>query len=158
MNSDFKDLLRLFAVHEVSYLIVGGYAVAHHAQPRFTKDLDLWIGPTPENAPKVAAALREFGIPLIEVVESDFAQEGLQFAVGMPPTQLDFLTTIPGLVFNECWTDRVSAKVDNIPVFYLSLSALIIAKQTASRAQDLADLEDLRRVDHGTGSNSSPHP
>ncbi len=147
MNSDFKDLLRLFADHKVGYLIVGGYAVAHHAQPRFTKDLDLWIGPTPENAAKVAAALRDFGIPLIEVVESDFAQEGLQFAVGMPPTQLAFLTTVPGLVFNDCWKNRVSASIDGIPVFYLSRSALIVAKQTASRAQDLADLDELRRLD-----------
>ena len=147
MNSDFKDLLRLFAAHEVTYLIVGGYAVAHHAQPRFTKDLDLWIEPSPANAGKVAAALGEFGIPLIEVVESDFAREGLQFAVGTPPSQLDFLTSIPGLVFSECWPDRVTAKIHGIPVFYISLSALIVAKQTASRAQDLADLEELRRID-----------
>ena len=147
MNSDFKDLLRLFADHEVAYLIVGGYAVAHHSQPRFTKDLDLWIEPSPENAGKVAAALREFGIPLIEVVESDFAQEGLQFAVGVPPSQLDFLTSIPGLVFRECWPERVAAKIGNISVFYVSRSALMVAKQTSARAQDLADLEELKRVD-----------
>lgn len=97
MNSDFKDLLRLFGVHEVRYLVVGGYAVSHHAQPRFTKDLDLWIEPSAENATRVAAALTEFGIPLVEGTEPDFAQEGLQFAVGMPPNQLDFLTTVPGI-------------------------------------------------------------
>ncbi len=65
MNSDFKDLLRLFAGHEVRYLVVGGYAVSHHAQPRFTKDLGLWIEPTVDNASRVSAPLREFGIPLI---------------------------------------------------------------------------------------------
>jgi len=72
MNSDFKDLLRLFAGHEVRYLVVGGYAVSHHAQPRFTKNLDLWIEPNSDNASRVSAALREFGIPLIEVTVSDF--------------------------------------------------------------------------------------
>lgn len=145
MNSDFKDLLRLFGVHEVRYLVVGGYAVSHHAQPRFTKDLDLWIEPSEANARRVAGALREFGIPLIEVDEGDFAQEGLQFAVGMPPSQLDFLTTVPGLVFAECWPTRVNVDIDGIHVSYLSKDALITAKRTAGRAQDLADLEELER-------------
>lgn len=145
MNSDFKDLLRLFAEHDVNYLVVGGYAVSHHAQPRFTKDLDLWIQPTPENAAKVAASLREFGIPLIEVTQADFAQEGLQFAVGMPPSQLDFLTTVPGLQFTECWQTKTMVEIDQIPVSFISKSALITAKKTAGRAQDLADLEELQR-------------
>lgn len=149
MNSDFKDLLRLFGVHEVRYLVVGGYAVSHHAQPRFTKDLDLWIEPSAENATRVAGALIEFGIPLVEVTESDFAQEGLQFAVGMPPSQLDFLTTVPGLQFDECWPERVIVNLGDIPVSYLSKNALIEAKKTAGRPQDLADLEELRRLDNG---------
>lgn len=147
MNSDFKDLLHLFAAHEVRYLVVGGYAVSHHAQPRFTKDRDLWIEPNRENAVRVSSALREFGIPLIEVTESDFAQEGLQFAVGMPPSQLDFLTTVPGLQFGDCWSSRSLTEIDGIPVAYLSKSALIIAKKTAGRAQDIADLEELERSD-----------
>ncbi len=147
MNSDFKDLLHLFAEHEVRYLVVGGYAVSHHAQPRFTKDLDLWIEPSCENAARVSSALREFGIPLIEVTESDFAQEGLQFAVGMPPSQLDFLTTVPGLAFGDCWPSRNLAEIDGILVSYLSKPALIIAKKTAGRAQDIADLEELERTD-----------
>jgi hypothetical protein len=66
MNSDFKDLLQAFADHRVKYLIVGGQAVIFHGQPRFTKDLDVWVEPTPENARQLAAALRQFGIPLIE--------------------------------------------------------------------------------------------
>jgi len=149
MNSDFKDLLRLFGAHEVRYLVVGGYAVSHHAQPRFTKDLDLWIEPSRGNASRIAAALREFGIPLIEVTESDFAQEGLQFAVGMPPSQLDFLTTVPGIRFGECWPDREIVDLDGIHVSYLSKPALVVAKRTAGRPQDLADLEELRRSDDG---------
>lgn len=146
MSSDFIDLLRLFGAHEVRYLVVGGYAVSHHAQPRFTKDLDLWIEPSPENASRVAAALREFGIPLIEVTEADFAQDGLQFAVGMPPSQLDFLTTIPGLDFVACWPARNIVELEKIPVPYLSKGDLIIAKKTSGRAQDLADLEELQRA------------
>ncbi len=147
MNSDFKDLLRLFGVHEVRYLVVGGYAVSYHAQPRFTKDLDLWVEPSNANATRVATALQSFGIPLIEVTEADFSHEGLQFAVGMPPSQLDFLTTVPGLDFADCWPNRSLTEIDGIPVFYLSKGDLIRAKKTAGRAQDLADLEDLLRAD-----------
>lgn len=149
MNSDFIDLLRLFGAHEVHYLVAGGYAVSHHAQPRFTKDLDLWIEPSPANAARVASALREFGIPLIEVTEADFAQTGLQFAVGMPPTQLDFLTTIPGLDFAACWPSRNIVEIEGIPVPYLSKADLIISKKTSGRAQDLADLEELQRTSDG---------
>jgi hypothetical protein len=145
MNSDFIDLLRLFDAHEVHYLVVGGYAVSHHAQPRFTKDLDLWIEPSAQNAARVASALREFGIPLIEVTEADFAQEGLQFAIGMPPSQLDFLTTIPGLAFAACWPSRNLVDIAGVSVPYLSKADLIVAKKTSGRAQDLADLEELQR-------------
>jgi hypothetical protein len=69
MNSDFSELLQCFIKHRVRYLVVGGYAVIHYAQPRFTKDLDLWVEPSLANSRKVAAAFYEFGIPLIEVTE-----------------------------------------------------------------------------------------
>jgi hypothetical protein len=40
MFDDFKELLSIFHAHGVKYLIVGGYAVSLHAQPRATKDID----------------------------------------------------------------------------------------------------------------------
>ena len=43
MYQDYKDLLSAFHAHGVKYLVVGGYAVIFHAQPRFTKDIDLFI-------------------------------------------------------------------------------------------------------------------
>lgn len=66
MNQDFRDMLRLLEEHGVDYLVVGGYAVIRYTQPRFTKDLDIWIRPSRENAAKTAKALRAFGVPLIE--------------------------------------------------------------------------------------------
>ena len=72
MNSDFKDLLRIFAEEEVEYLIVGAYAVIHYTQPRYTKNNDLWIRPSVDNAAKVARAFHRFGLPLIEVTQEDF--------------------------------------------------------------------------------------
>lgn len=77
MNSDYRDLLRLFAKHEVRYLIVGGYAAMLYSQPRFTKDLDRWLEPTAENAEHVLSAFEKFGLPLIDVTKDDFEKEGL---------------------------------------------------------------------------------
>ena len=103
MNSDFRELLQSLADQEVEYLVVGGYAVIFHAQPRFTKDLNLWVRPDPANARKLMAAFRDFGIPLIDIEESDFAQPQTQYMIGVPPVAIDFLTSIPGLEFEACW-------------------------------------------------------
>jgi hypothetical protein len=147
MNSDFKDLLRIFAEEKVRFLVVGGYAVIHYAQPRYTKDLDLWVEPSAENARLLMRAFLRFGLPLIGLSESDFALPGTQFSVGVPPCEIDFLTSIPGLEFPACWDLRVLSDQEGLTVPYLAKADLIIAKQTAGRPQDLADLDDLRRSD-----------
>ena len=147
MNSDFKDLLRIFAEHHVEYLIVGAYAVIHYTQPRYTKDIDLWIKPSKENAARVARAFYQFGLPLVEVTQKDFEEEGLQYVVGASPCQINFLTSLPGFAdFNPAWESSKMTTVDGIPIHYLGKSDLIHAKQTAGRPQDLADLDELRRA------------
>ena len=118
----------------------------HHAQPRFTKDLDLWVEPSPANASRVARALREFGVPLIEITEADFAEAGTQFMIGRPPTAIDFLTSIPGLRFEDCWPNRATTEDLGFPAHYVSRDDLIKAKETAGRLQDQADIVELRRA------------
>jgi hypothetical protein len=73
MNSDFRDLLRILAEEEVEYLIVGGYAVIYYTQPRYTKDIALWIRPSVENAARIVKAFHRFGLPLVEVTQEDLA-------------------------------------------------------------------------------------
>ena len=146
MNSDFKDLLQSLHACDVRYLVAGGYAVIHHSQPRYTKDIDLWIEPTPGNARKLMQAFRLFGIPLIDISEQDFATPGTQFTLGVPPCAIDFLTTIPGLDFDQAWLGKVSSLENDFLVYYLGKTDLILAKQTAGRPQDLADLDELRRA------------
>lgn len=145
MNSDFQDLLRLFAKHEVQYLIVGGYAAMHYSQPRFTKDLDLWLKPSPENAGRVMRAFHEFGMPLIDVTQRDFEGESFQYMVGRAPVLFDFLTSLPGLQFDSCWHERTTDTSEGFAIHYLSKQSLIKAKKLAGRPQDLADLDDLNR-------------
>lgn len=148
MNSDFRELLLIFDEEEVEYLVVGGYAVIHHGQPRSTKDLDIWLNPTVENRKRVMRSFQRFGLPLMGgVTEEDFEQEGLQYAVGVPPCMIDFLTSVPRLSFSECWSNRDETESDGVPVLFLGKADLIEAKKAAGRPQDIADIEELRRLD-----------
>ncbi len=146
MNSDFKDLLQILNEEQVEYLIVGGYAVIYHSQPRFTKDLDVWLRPSKENARRVAKAFYRFGIPFINVTIEDFADTGLQYAVGNEPCMIDFLTSIPGLNFDECWESKIEAIDKTLKILFLNKQDLIKSKQVAGRLQDLADIEELNRA------------
>ena len=148
MNSDFKDLLRIFEAEGVEYLIVGAYAVMHYTQPRYTKDLDIWLKPSPENAKRIARAFLIFGAPLVEVTQEDFEKEGLQYLIGMPPSQIDFLTSLPcPFKFEDAWENRESRTIGGITLHFLGKTELITAKKIANRPQDLADLDEIRRVD-----------
>lgn len=146
MNSDFRDLLRSLHECEVRYLVAGGYAVIHHSQPRYTKDIDIWLEPSAENARKLMRAFLKFGIPMIGVTEADFASPGTQFNLGVPPCAVDLLTTIPGLEFEAAWANRVISEENDFPIYYLGKADLIKAKKKAGRPQDLADLDELRRA------------
>lgn len=139
-------MLRLLEEHGVDYLVVGGYAVIRYTQPRFTKDLDIWIRPSKENAAKMANALRAFGVPLIEVTEEDFSEEGLQFMIGIYPNAIDFLTSIKGLDFEETWNSKRTFKTNFGSVNYLAPTDLITAKRAVGRMQDLADIEEILRI------------
>ncbi len=95
-SPDFKELLSILAKHKVRYLVVGGYAVMKYTEPRFTKDLDLWIAIDPENAEAVFAALREFGAPLKDLAPTDFTQEGYFYQMGQGrPVRLSHLDCPP---------------------------------------------------------------
>jgi predicted nucleotidyltransferase len=145
MNSDFEELLAELCRFQVRFLVVGGYAVMYHSEPRFTKDLDLWIEPDPENAARLREALLKFGAWLSHMDVGDFSQPGVMFQIGVPPVRVDLLTSVPGLEFPGCWTRREAVRIGGIEVPFLGLDDLILAKQRAGRDQDLLDLEKLRR-------------
>lgn len=146
MNSDFKELLQALNGQGVEYLIVGGYAVIFHTEPRFTKDLDVWVRPDPGNAVKLMAAFRQFGLPLVDIEESDFAATGTQYMIGVPPVALDFLTSLGDLSFESCWKQRSVDQIAGIPVAYLGRDDLIASKESADRLQDRADIRKLRGI------------
>ncbi|MEM9480267.1 MAG: nucleotidyltransferase [Verrucomicrobiota bacterium] len=143
MNSDFKELLKSLNDQGVEYLIVGGYAVAFHARPRFTQDLDIWVRPSAKNAALLIQAFLDFGLPLVDIEESDFAKEGTQYMIGVPPVAFDFLTTVPGIEFDACWERRVQDEIEGVNVSFVAKTDLITAKETSGRDIDRSDLRNL---------------
>lgn len=143
MNQDFLDLLHAFIDAEVRFLVVGAYALALHAKPRATGDLDLWIEPTAENAARVMQALGGLGAPLSQVSAKDFTTPGLVFQIGVPPRRIDILTNLTGLTFREAWDDRLLHKFGDCKVCFLGKQSFIKNKRALGRAKDLADLESI---------------
>src|SRR5262247_3312066 len=96
LNPDFRDILSVFLEESVEFLVVGAYAVAAHGLPRATKDIDLWVGCSSENAPRIISALKRFGAPLSDISETDFIRPGLTFQIGIAPRRIDIITAIAG--------------------------------------------------------------
>src|SRR5580704_11404514 len=145
MFQDFKELLSAFNAGQVRYLIVGGYAVSFHAQPRATKDLDILIGADAENSKAVFAALARFGAPVEGLSAKDFAEPDNFFRMGTPPVMIDIMPRISGVEFEEAWRRRVDVRIDDdLSVPFISREDLLVAKLSAGRAQDLVDVDALR--------------
>ena len=104
-----------------------------YAEPRYTKDLDLWISTDPENASVVYLSLKRFGAPLNGLTEKDFAEDGFFYQMGVPPVRVDILMGIPGIQFREAWERRETVWFDNLPVFFISRQDLITAKRASGR-------------------------
>ncbi|MBI3732877.1 MAG: hypothetical protein HY259_05390 [Chloroflexi bacterium] len=143
LNQDFKEFLQSLNDNGVRYLIVGGYAVALHGHPRYTKDMDVWIDLDPHNATNLVNALEQFGFSSLGLQQQDFLVPDQIVQLGYPPNRIDVLTTIPGVDFETCYQSRVFVQVDDIVVNFIDLENLKKNKTASGRFQDLADLEQL---------------
>lgn len=141
--SDFKDILRAFNEFNVEYLIIGGYAVTFHAEPRYTKDLDLWVRANRENSKVLFQALQAFGAPLVNLNEDSFAEEGFFYQIGVIPVRVDIVLSVSGVQFQEAWEKRVEADLDDVKVYFMSKEDLILSKLAAGRPQDIIDAQLL---------------
>jgi hypothetical protein len=146
-SPDFKELLSLFEKHDVRYLVVGGYAVMKYSEPRFTKDLDVWIATDADNANSVYSALKEFGAPLANLTADDFTQKGYFYQLGRPPLRVDIMMSIPGVEFEEAWKNRELVKLGGVEVPFISRPDLILAKKASGRPQDKIDIERLEEAE-----------
>jgi hypothetical protein len=143
---DFLELLRLLNDEGVEYLIVGGYAVAAHGHPRFTRDLDIWVNPTMKNARKIISALDKFGFHSLGLKPTDFTEPDTAIQLGYPPARVIFVTELDGLTFDGAYPQRIKRKEQAVTIFYIDIVSLITSKRLTHRPQDLEDAEFLSHM------------
>jgi len=143
LPQDFKEFLKLLTLHEVKYLLIGGYAVSYHGYLRATADMDLWIAIEPQNAEKLVTVLREFGFGVPELTPDLFLNKDKVIRMGLPPLRIEILTTISGVDFDECYSERIVGIIDGVEVNIISLKHLKINKKASGRYKDFDDLEHL---------------
>ncbi|MGZ9235657.1 MAG: hypothetical protein ACXW4E_09040 [Anaerolineales bacterium] len=143
LNQDFKEFIGSLNDNGVKYLVVGGYAVAFHGHPRYTKDLDIWIQVSPENASRLMKAIRQFGFESLGLRAEDFLVTDQVIQLGYPPNRIDVISSVDGIIFEECYPLRVQTNIGDTQVDFIDLENLKKNKKSAGRLQDLADLENL---------------
>lgn len=145
INSDFADLLHELNAAGAEYLIVGGQAFGFHAQPRYTKDVDVLVGTDPQNARRVHRALAAFGAPLEHLTVEDLTDTDIVFQIGVEPNRIDVLTAIDGVPFDRAWSARVEGRYGDERMWVIGIEDLIANKRIAGRERDLLDVRELER-------------
>ncbi len=143
LNQDFQEFVELFVAHEVEFLIVGGYALAAHGHPRYTKDLDVWVWLGPENAQRIITAIEEFGFGALGLTAADFQEPDVMVQLGHEPQRIDILTFATGLHFSDAYKNRVYIPIGNVQVPFISVDDLRTNKLATGRPRDIADVADL---------------
>jgi hypothetical protein len=143
LNPDFREFIQSLNDNSVRYLVVGGYAVALHGYPRYTKDIDIWVEINPVNAARMVRALDDFGFASLGLKAEDFMEADTIIQLGYPPECIDVITSLTGVDFDTCYSSRVVIEIDEILVNFIDLENLKKNKQSTGRIQDLADLENL---------------
>jgi hypothetical protein len=144
LPDEFREFLRYLNQHRVQYLLIGGWAVGIHANPRITADMELLIGMDDKNIDGVIAALAVFGI---KGAQPDFLKKkDHAFRIGLPPLRIDILNKVSGINFETCYKRKKMVKLDRLPVKVISKADLVKNKVAAKRPKDLADLAELKRI------------
>ena len=143
-EKDYEEFLKLLNRHEVKYCIIGAFAMAFHAEPRYTKDIDILVQASTENAEKLLLALDEFGFGSLNLNAEDFSTRGNIIQLGYEPVRIDIITSIQDLDFNEIWQNRVQGSYGRQTVNFINRENLIKSKKISNRPQDKADLAKLQ--------------
>jgi hypothetical protein len=146
VENDFKKFIELLNEHKVRYVIVGGFAYSFYAEPRFTKDIDFYIDSSSANANKMLRVLEKFGFKDVGLTKNDFQQPDQIIQLGNAPLRIDIVTSIDGVNFKQAWNNRTTGKYGNLKANFISKSDLIKNKRASGRAQDIADVEKLKKI------------
>lgn len=146
-SRDYEEFLESLNARGVRYLIVGAHAVAFHARPRATKDLDLLVEPEAENAEKTLAAIRDFLGSDLGLSVEDLTDPETIVQLGIAPSRIDILARLDSESdFHAVWESRTEGRYSDVPTQYLALDDLIREKEGTGRDQDSADLAALRKA------------
>jgi hypothetical protein len=146
LNRDFSEFIASCIAHDVRFMIVGGYAVAAHGHPRFTKDLDVWVWIDQQNANRLVAALNDFGFGSVGLTADDFLEEGMVVQLGYQPKRIDIITQVDGVEFGPCWEHHIEVEIGGQRVPFISVEDLLTNKKASGRPQDLADAAAIEQI------------
>jgi len=143
VSRDYEDLFKTLNAYKIKYLVVGAHAVIYYSEPRYTKDIDIWI-PADLNEPqKVYEALKKFGAPLTHISPQDFSDQQMILQIGVPPVRIDILISVPGVLSHVSWKNRKKTLYGKTPIYVLGIKELIASKKKAGRPQDKLDMAKL---------------
>ena len=143
LSRDFKEFIELLNSHQVKYLVVGGYAVAFHGHPRYTKDIDLWVLNSEKNGERLLKVMSEFGFASLGLTLNDFLQKDNIVQLGYPPNRIDIITGLNGIDFEKAYKNKIEIRFDDIDVNFIDLEDLKKSKRIAGRPKDLEDIKNL---------------
>lgn len=143
LNQDYREFFQFLNQNDVRYLVVGGYAVALHGYPHYTKDIDVWIESALANADRLLQALQDFGFGSLSLTKEDFLTPDQIIQLGFPPARIDLITSLAGISFDECFASRLEVEVDGLRINFIDRANLIKNKRASGRLQDQADVERL---------------
>ncbi len=142
LAADFKDFLKLCLIHEVRFMVIGGYAVIHYSRPRYTGDLDIWVDVSADNIQALVHVLLDFGFPPSEATADIFLHNAI-IRMGFEPMRLELFTHIPGVTFADCFPRRSLVNLGRLKIPFIGLEDLKTNKKAVNRPKDLQDLEEL---------------
>ncbi len=145
ITKDFIEFFQSLKKNKVQYLVIGGYAVAFHGYPRYTKDIDIWVGVDKNNAKNLIKAINAFGFSSLSLKPNDFLDPNSIIQLGNPPNRIDLLCDLDGVEFNKCFKNKIEENIEGTIINFIDLSSLKKNKKATGRLQDLADLEQLKK-------------
>jgi len=147
IHDDFEEFLRFLTKANAKFVVVGGYAVAHHGYIRATGDLDIFYELSVENAEPISKALLEFGFSDSAIDRELFMKEGNIVRMGVSPERIELINRISGITFEEVWSNRIKGRYGDVEVFFISLENLLTNKRASGRPKDLIDVDELTSSD-----------
>ena len=145
LERDFRDMIHEFNEAHVEYLVVGAYALAGHGLSRATRDLDLWVRVSPENATRVLKALAVFGAPPHVATRQDLLDPDMVIQIGVEPMRVDIMMSISGVEFDDAYAARMMVPAGDVSMPILGRTQLLANKRASARTKDLADAEWLEQ-------------